>query len=300
MKSESFKKPQVFCHRHQNSFMLKNPMTFFNETWLNQTPLFKFLEPNEAKELLKNFENMSFAEGETIFDFGDSGNCLYLVVSGHVELSIRDHTGQKIILKVAEPGEIFGELSLLDHGPRTATAIALETSQLACLGREDLINFLKQKPEASIHLLSALGTQIRQTNNLVRARVAKNANEEIADELGWTQKMANRITELAGSMSFLLANLIIFLVWIVVNLGLIPKLIPFDPYPFGLLTTGVSLEAIFLSIVVLLSQNLQATKDRVRADIEYEVNLKAEMEIGYLHEKVDQMNAVLLRSEERR
>lgn len=270
-------------------------MPSFDENLLVSVPLFRFLDVEEARELSAAFEEVHCQEGEALFHFGDGGDSLYLIQRGHVELFVRDHTGQKVILKVAGPGDIFGELSLLDNGPRTASALALEECRLAKLGQSDLQKFLLRKPQASMDLLAALGGMVRETNDLVRRRVAKNVNEEIASDLSWGQKIANFIAEFSGSMPFLFINAAIFAGWVLINLDLIPGLTAFDPYPFGFLTMAVSLEAIFLSIFVLLAQNLQAAKDKIRSDIEYDINLKAELEISFLHEKVDHMNAELLK-----
>lgn len=265
------------------------------EPFLAQVPLFQLLDSEEARILSAAFETVRHRQGEAIFHFGDPGDSLYIVQSGRVELSVTDHSGQKIVLKTAGPGELFGELSLLDQGPRTASAAALEDCEFLRLTREDLFDFLRRKPEAALDLLSALGRQIRRTNDLLRGRVARNPNLEMEAEFKWGQKIANAIADFSGSMTFLWANAFLFASWIVINVGLIPGIQAFDPYPFGFLTMAVSLEAIFLSIFVLLSQNLQAAKDRIRGDIEYEVNLKAELEVAHLHEKLDQMNAEVLK-----
>ncbi|MBX7148597.1 DUF1003 domain-containing protein [bacterium] len=270
-------------------------MSFLDTELLKQASLFSSLADKEIKELAFLFMESVCSEGETLFEFGDTGDTLYLLVSGHVELSVRDHTGQKVILKVANPGDLFGELSLMDGGPRTATATALEDCVLASLTHDNFIAFLQRKPEAALDLLSVLAGQIRQANDLVRGRVARNANDEAIEDFTRGQKLANFISDFSGSMPFLFLNALFFTAWVIVNLDLIPGIPAFDPYPFGFLTMAVSLEAIFLSIFVLLSQNIQAAKDKIRSDIEYEVNLKAELEITYLHEKVDRMNDEILK-----
>ncbi|HEX7419877.1 MAG TPA: DUF1003 domain-containing protein, partial [Thermoanaerobaculia bacterium] len=206
---------------------------------------------------------------------------------------IRDKTGQKIVLTIAGPNEIFGELALLDRGARTATAIALSDSELLELDREDLLVLFEKTPAAALRLLAAMGHMTRKADELLKSRVSRNVNEEVEERLSTLQKVADWIAWFSGSMSFLLLNLIWFLVWVALNtmnLG-IPA---FDPYPFGLLTMIVSLEAIFLSCFVLISQNRQAEKDHVRSDIEYEVNIKAELEVAHLHEKTDLIYAEML------
>ncbi|MFP5246601.1 MAG: DUF1003 domain-containing protein, partial [Thermoanaerobaculia bacterium] len=190
------------------------------------------------------------------------------------------------------PGEVFGELSLFDGGARTASAVALEDTTLLVLDRDDLLAFLRRHPDAALDLLTTMGQRIRTTDEMLRRRVARNINEEMRIHSTTIEKIADVIAEFSGSISFLFLNAAWFFIWIVWNTA--PFLPHFDPYPFGFLTMVVSLEAIFLSIFVLVSQNRQAAKDRLRADAEYEVNLKAELEITHLHEKVDFLTEELL------
>jgi uncharacterized membrane protein len=148
------------------------------------------------------------------------------------------------------------------------------------------------KPAAALDLLAAMGSRLRQTTEKLRHTASRNANEEIADNRTTVQKVADWIAEFSGSIPFLLIHAVLFTLWIVWNA--FPK-VAFDPYPYGLLTMCVSLEAIFLSVFVLLSQNRQAAKDHVRSDIEYDVNLKAELEVAQLHEKLDRLHSESLR-----
>jgi CRP/FNR family transcriptional regulator, cyclic AMP receptor protein len=182
---------------------------------------------------------------------------------------------------------------LLDRGPRTATAYALADSELLELDRDDLLLLFQKSPAAAIRLLAAMSHMTRKADELLRTRVSRNANEEAEEKISTLQRIADWISWFSGSMSFLSLNAIWFVIWISVNVFQIgvPQ---FDPYPFGLLTMIVSLEAIFLSCFVLISQNRQADKDRVRSDIEYEINVKAELEIAHLHEKTDRMYTEML------
>jgi uncharacterized membrane protein len=238
------------------------------------------------------FERRDYAAGEKVFGIGEPGDAMYIIGSGSVELSVRDNTGSKIVLAIAGPGEQFGELSLFDGGARTASAVCAEASTLLVLDREDLLAFLHQHPDASLDLLTTMGQRIRSADELLPRRVARNINEEIAVRSTTIERIADVIAEFSGSITFLVLNAAWFAFWIIWNT--IPSVPHFDPYPFGFLTMVVSLEAIFLSCFVLVSQNRQAAKDRVRADIEYEVNVKAELEVAHLHEKVDFLTEELL------
>jgi len=249
---------------------------------------FALLKDEDRCELANVVDAIKLNTGETLFNAGEPGESLFVVRYGTIELFIKDTAGQKIVLTIAEEGSLFGELSLLDSGPRTATAIALSDSELLVLDRDDLLLLFQKRPEAALNMLAAMSTMTRKADELLRTRVSRNVNEEMEEHSTPLQHVADWIAWFSGSMPFLMINAAWFIIWIAlneVNLG-IPQ---WDPFPFGLLTMIVSLEAIFLSCFVLVSQNRQAEKDRVRSDIEYEVNIKAELEVTHLHEKTDRI-----------
>jgi CRP/FNR family transcriptional regulator, cyclic AMP receptor protein len=250
--------------------------------------IFELLHDEDRDELAKVVDVATVKAQETLFEAGEPGESMFIVSSGSIELFIKDTAGQKIVLNVAEEGELFGELSMLDSGPRTATAVALTDSELLVLDREDLLLLFQKRPDAGLHMLAAMSRMTRQADELLRTRVARNVNEEVTVPTSLLERVADVIAWFSGSMPFLILNGAWFIIWI--SLNVLPLgFKPFDPFPFGLLTMIVSLEAIFLSCFVLVSQNRQAEKDRVRSDIEYEVNIKAELEIAHLHEKTDRI-----------
>lgn len=256
--------------------------------YLANIPMFEHLNEDDRTSLASVIDEVEYSEGQTLFEAGDPGDSLFIVVKGEIELFIKDTVGQKIVLHIAQPGDMFGELAMLDSGPRTATALVLVDSEVLVLDRDDLMLLFQRKPEAALHMLASLGSLTRKADALLRTRVSRNVNEEVEVHSTVLQRVADWIAWFSGSMLFLMINGAWFISWIVINT--FPVGIPaFDPYPFGLLTMIVSLEAIFLSCFVLISQNRQAEKDRVRSDIEYEVNIKAELEIGHLHEKTDRI-----------
>ena len=260
---------------------------------LAELELFEHVTEDDRASLAEFIDIRKLEAGETLFKTGEPGESLYIVRDGEVELFIRDTAGQKILLAIAGNGEVFGELALLDRGPRTATAMALTDTELLELDREDLLLLFHKSPTAALRLLAAMSQMTRKADELLRTRVSRNPNEENEEKITALQRVADWISWFSGSMQFLALNAAWFVAWIAVNtlaLG-VPQ---FDPYPFGLLTMIVSLEAIFLSCFVLISQNRQAEKDRVRADIEYEVNIKAELEIAHLHEKTDRIYTEML------
>jgi CRP/FNR family transcriptional regulator, cyclic AMP receptor protein len=255
---------------------------------LQDIEFFELHDEEDRKSLAKVLDHIKFPGGSRLFERGDRGNELYIVYAGKVEISIRDLAGEKIVLTVAEKGDLFGELSMLDNNPRTATAMALEDTELIVLNRENLQLFFQKKPSAALDMIAAMGAMIRKTDDILRTRVSRNVNQAVEEKLTMLQRAADWIAAFSGSVPFLTFNTVWFIGWIVVN-SYDVGIRPFDPYPFGLLTMIVSLEAIFLSIFVLISQNQESEKDRVRSNIEYEVNVKAEMEVAFLHEKTDRL-----------
>lgn len=256
---------------------------------LAEVKLFELLDQEELSELAAVVDSVSVGADEIIFHAGDFGDALYIVRSGEVELFVKDTTGQKIVLTVAGENDLFGELSMLDARPRSASAVALVKSELLLLDRDDLLLIFKKQPDAALNMLAAMSGMLRKVDRLLMTRVSRNVNEEMEEKLPTLQRIADWIAWFSGSMQFLIINGLWFLVWIGVN-TIPPENRQFDPFPFGLLTMIVSLEAIFLSCFVLISQNRQAAKDKIRADIEYEVNIKAELEVAHLHEKVDHIH----------
>ena len=262
-------------------------------TMLADVELFEHLNDDDRANLAEAIDLKSLSAGDTLFKAGEPGEALYVVRSGEIELFIKDTAGQRIALALVGAGEMFGELALLDRGPRTATAIAMSDTELLELDRDDLLLLFQRSPAAALRLLAAMGRMTRKADELLKTRVSRNVNEEVEEHTTWLQRTVDWISWFSGSMWFLAFTAIWFTAWIVVNmvqLG-VPQ---FDPYPFGLLTMITSLEAIFLSCFVLISQNRQAEKDRVRSDIEYEVNIKAELEVAHLHEKTDRIYAEML------
>ncbi|HEX8294628.1 MAG TPA: DUF1003 domain-containing protein [Pyrinomonadaceae bacterium] len=264
---------------------------------LEGVKFFELLAAEDRSALAEVVDLVRLRPQETLFRAGEPGESLYFVRAGEVELFIQDNVGQKITLDTARPGDFFGEIALLDAGPRTATAVALAETELVELDRDDLLLLFRRKPDAALHMLAAMGRMTRKADALLRTRVSRNLNEEVGERLTVVQRAADWLAWFSGSVLFLLLHAAWFGTWIALNVGLldVPGLSGFDPFPFGLLTMIVSLEAIFLSTFVLISQNRQAEKEKVRADIEYEVNVKAELEVAHLHDKADHFHEEMLR-----
>ncbi len=264
----------------------------YKETLLGEVPFFQLLDGDERAALGAMLTEVRGRPDEVLFENGDPGDAMYVVCSGAVELSTTDKLGQRMMLTVARRGDIFGELSLLDEGPRTARALVLEPAEMLMLRRNELLQFLRSRPDAALDLMAVMGRRMRATTDRLRQMATRNINEEMQQPRTPVERITDWIAAFSGSFAFLVIHALVFAGWIGWNY--IPDLSAFDPFPFGLLTMCVSLEAIFLSVIVLLSQNRQAAKDRVRSDVEYDVNLKAELEVSHLHEKVDRLHGMLL------
>lgn len=269
-------------------------MPVMNANMLRNIPLFELLDNDEVNALGEQLNQKHFWAGQVIFNQGDAGDAMYIVQSGKVELFIKDRNNEKVILGLVEPGELFGELSLLDSQPRSACARTLEDTLLVEVDHHDLEMLFSKHQHAAFDIMATLGRRIREADLLVGERVvARNPNDEMP-KLSVGERVSDFLTMVAGDIRFVYFSLLWFATWISLNLGIIPGIEPFDPFPFGLLTMVVSLEAIFLSLFVLISQNRQAARDKVRNDIEYDVNIKAELEIRDLHEKVDKLQEFMI------
>jgi CRP/FNR family cyclic AMP-dependent transcriptional regulator len=264
---------------------------------LAEVPLFALLDPEARSQLAARLERIEAPAGKTLFLRGDPGDALYVVRSGEVELFFKNDTGERIVLETARAGDFFGEISLMDGGPRMTSALVTRDLEALVVDRGDLDEFMRVNPAAAMDLLGATGRRLRETARLLRHSVSRDINEQTEDRRTKVMKIADWISGFSGSLPFLFLHLGIFFVWIVLNAGPLARTAVggWDAFPFGLLTMVVSLEAIFLSVFVLLSQNRQVARDRVRNDIEYQVNLKAELEIGHLHEKVDELHEMIAR-----
>jgi uncharacterized membrane protein len=255
-------------------------------------PIFQYLDDHEREILARQLDAVNIPAGQLVFQVNDPGGIMYVIRQGSVEVFFKDDTGERIVLETAGPGQVFGELSFFDAGTRTASVLVVEDLEALEVDRDDLDHLFRIHPEAGLDILMAMGQRLRHTIQLLRHTASRNVNAEVEDRRSTVERMADWIAEFSGSIPFLMLHILFFAVWIGLNVqwpGWTPPM--FDPFPFGLLTMVVSLEAIILSVFVLLSQNRQVAKDRIRSDIEYEVNLKAELEVAHLHEKMDRLHA---------
>ena len=259
-------------------------------------PFFQYLDDQERLVLARQLDAVEIPAGRIVFEADDPGGTMFVVRRGKVEVYCKDDTGERIVLETVGPGEVFGEISFLDGGARSASVLVIEDLEALAVDRDDLDQLFRTHPEAGLDVITAMGNRLRRTVQLLRHTASRNVNTEVEDRRTAVERAADWIAAFSGSITFLMLHVAFFAVWILLNTSWLPGWRPpmFDPFPFGLLTMVVSLEAIILSVFVLLSQNRQVAKDRIRGDVEYEINLKAELEVAHLHEKVDRLHAEAL------
>lgn len=257
-------------------------------TMIGEVPIFELMDEVERTALARLMDSRNFKQGETIFEVGDAGAEVYIVRTGRVEIYVETADGERVVLGENERGDVIGELSFLDGGPRTATAIAVEDTQMLSLHRERLLEFIDEHPHAALDLLTVVGRRLRTTHELLRTQVSRNVNVEEQERLTFAQRIADRVAAFGGSWSFILIFFAIMLVWVVLNSTTLLR-DHFDPYPYILLNLALSMIAAIQAPVIMMSQNRQASKDRLKSDLDYQVNFKAELEVAHLHRKVDRM-----------
>jgi CRP/FNR family transcriptional regulator, cyclic AMP receptor protein len=260
-----------------------------NAAFLKEIPLFSPMDDNERASVAAIMEEISFSKGQQIFHERDPGGICYILRSGRVEMSVELEGNEKLVLDLIEPGELFGELSLLDGGNRSNTAVALTDCEALVLERHEFVDFLRKQPDASLDVLAALVKRIRRGDALLRHRV-QDPNKLIAEKATLGERVADAVAAFGGSWKFIGMFGAVMLGWMMVNTIFGQK---FDPYPFILLNLALSALAALQAPVIMMSQNRQDAKDRIRSEADYRVNVKAEVEIAELHEKLDKIHGDL-------
>jgi len=252
---------------------------------LAEIPLFSTMDDEERRQLRAIMRERSFQPGQVVMAANGPEASFLIIEQGELEVWLTDTDGKKVVLEVLGPGKVFGDLFMVAGKTRSANATTSGELVTLELGREAFFDFLRQRPDTAIDVLVELGQRLKDTDDILRTRVSRNANEEHDETISLGQRIADMIADFSGSLAFLIMNLAVFVFWILANtVG--PAIWHYDPYPFQFLTMAVSLEAIFLSIFVLISQNRQAAKDRIKADLDYQVNVKTELELSAMAEHI--------------
>ncbi|MEP6777992.1 MAG: DUF1003 domain-containing protein [Chthoniobacterales bacterium] len=255
---------------------------------LRLVPLFRQLDEAALSELSGLIKTEEFSAGTYLFRAGDAANAMFLIRSGRVQIKLSDTEGCELILADLRPGEFFGELALLDGKPRSAHAVLVETSTLTVLSRATFLAFIDRRPGISLELLSAMAHRLRRTDELLRHRVAKNANEEQAARATIADQAADAIARFGGSWKFITAAMFFLGAWVFGNSWLLYNKV-FDPYPYILLNLVLNMITVLQAPVIMMSQNRQAAKDRIRADLDYRVNLNNELVLSEILRRLDRL-----------
>src|SRR5436190_14732851 len=192
---------------------------------LKEVKLFELMDDTERDALCGLLETRRFDKGETVFSAGDAGDSAYIVRSGSVQVYIENYEGQKIILRENTQGDMFGDISLIDGGPRTATAVAVEETETLTLDRDQLLNLITKYPHAGLDLLTVMGRRLRATNELLRTQVTRNVNEEEEETLTFGQRIADKVATFGGSWTFIMVFALIMASWMAMNSYLLHSLL---------------------------------------------------------------------------
>lgn len=252
---------------------------------LRNVPLFALLDDDEAAVLAAQVELKQFAPRERIYKMGDDGGRGYILVSGKIRVSTVDQDNQEVVIDEPQPGEFFGFASMLDGTAHKSGALALEPSTCIEVDRHDISVLLSRKPHAGMDMLSVLGRQFHTSQELIRLRAARNPNELIAEKTTTGEHVADAVARFGGSWRFIIICLCVLVVYTIVNIILGRS--AWDPYPFILLNLFLSMLAAIQAPIIMMSQNRQDAKDRVRSELDYEVNRRSELQIQGLARKLN-------------
>jgi CRP/FNR family transcriptional regulator, cyclic AMP receptor protein len=256
-----------------------NPEVFKN------VPLFALLDDEERAVLAGQVELRHFAPRQRIYKIGDAGGRAYVVVSGKVRITTVDEDQQEVVVDEPAAGEFFGFASMLEQTPHQTNATALEQTECLEVDRNDIAVLLQRKPHAGMDMLAVLGRQFHTAQQLVRIRAARNPNEVIEGQATFGERVADSVAQFGGSWTFILLFVAVFTIYTAVNVGLGRS--AWDPYPFILLNLFLSMLAAVQAPVIMMSQNRQDKKDRLRGELDYAVNRRAESEIQGLARKLN-------------
>jgi uncharacterized membrane protein len=257
---------------------------------LAQIPLFDTLAAEDLEALAQRMTERKYKAGETVFDKGDAGSSMYVVLSGAVQIFLppQGKDEQRVVLKDARTGEYFGELSLFDDKPRSASVEATVDTTLLELTREEFGDHLSKSKNAAMAILAEMAERLRETNAMLSQRAARDVVREIEENLTWSQRLADKVAELNGSWAFILFLLAITFGWAGAN-KLLPK--PFDEYPFQFYNLFLAILVALQGPLIVMSQNRQSLKDRAQAETDFRVNLKNEVGIETLLREVGALRA---------
>jgi uncharacterized membrane protein len=252
---------------------------------LRSVPLFASLDDQAATELRNLLSDRIVPQNTRLFKQGDKGDAMYLIERGRVRISIRDDDEQELTLAELAQGDFFGEMSLIDGRQRSADARVIEDARLAILSRDAFLSFVRTNPDVALEMLRALTDRLRRTDELLRSRVSRNVNEEEKARLTLADRAADLIAEFGGSWKFIGVSIALILFWIIFNSYILIR--GFDPAPYQMLNLVLAVIAGMQAPIIMMSQNRQGEKDRLRADLDFQVNLKNELSLAEVLRRLD-------------
>lgn len=264
---------------------MSQPATQMTLEALRSVPLFASLDDEAATELRRLLSDKKVPQNTRLFKQGEKGDAMYLIESGRVRISIRDDDDQELTLAELAQGDFFGEMSIIDGRQRSADAKVIEDAQLAILPRDTFLSFVRNNPDVALEMLSALSDRLRRTDELLRSRVSRNANDEEKARLTLSDRAADLIAEFGGSWKFIGVSIAIIIFWIIFNSVILIR--GFDPAPYQMLNLVLAVIAGMQAPIIMMSQNRQGEKDRLRADLDYQVNLKNELSLAEVLRRLD-------------
>src|SRR5437879_5899092 len=253
---------------------------------IRSVPLFASLDDEAAGELRSLLRTREAPGGEELFRAGDKGDAMYLIESGRVRITVTDEDKKEIVLAELAQGDFFGEMAIIDGKQRSANATVAEDARLTVLSREDFLRFIHNNPKVALEMLSATFGRLRRTDKLLQQRVSRNVNEEQQKRMTLADRAADLIAEFGGSWKFIGASIGFLIFWVLLNSWLLTGK-GFDPFPYVLLILVLGMITGFQALIIMMSQNRQSEKDRLSADLDYQVNLKNELALTEVLRRLD-------------
>ncbi len=254
---------------------------------LRNIPLFALLDEEEAAVLASQVEVKRFAPRQRIYKMNDPGGRGYVMVSGSVRITTIDEDNQEVTVDEPGAGDFFGFASMLDGTPHQTAATAIDETVSLEIDRHDIAILLERKPMAGMDMLAVLGKQFHAAQQLVRIRSNRHPNEIIEEEATLAERVADRVAKFGGSWSFIIAAMVALVIYSAINVWLGKN--AWDPYPFILLNLFLSMLAAIQAPIIMMSQNRQDKKDRLRSELDFDVNRRAADEIQGLARKLNQL-----------
>ncbi len=265
--------------------MLTNSSPEMTLEAIRSVPLFASLDDNATRELRNLLRRHRVSAGSALFRAGDQGDAMYLIEKGRVRISITDDDKKEITLAELAQGDFFGEMAIIDGKQRSADATIAEDAQLAVLSREDFLRFIKNNPAVALEMLGATFSRLRRTDKMLQQRVSRNVNEEEDKRMTLANRAADLLAEFGGSWKFIGVAIALIIFWIVLNSYILIR--GFDPVPYQMLNLVLAVVAGLQAPIIMMSQNRQGAKDRLRADLDFQVNLKNELALTEVLRRLD-------------